>query len=72
VPGLVTAGLELQTTDLQALRCVSAILLAGRTVPPLSQARFSMSSLYTQQAFGFGEDIIYRGVSATPEMMSPT
>jgi hypothetical protein len=31
-----------------------------------------MSSLYTQQAFGFGEDIIYSGISAAPEAMSPT
>jgi hypothetical protein len=32
-------------------------------VPPLSQARFSMSSLYTQQAFGFGEDTLPAAVS---------
>jgi hypothetical protein len=31
-----------------------------------------MSSLYTQQAFSFGEErIIYSGVSAAPEVMSP-
>ena len=31
--------------------------------PPLSQARFSMSSLYTQQAFGVGEDTLSTAVS---------